>query len=51
MISDQSCLESNSFVMLSPRKRMILSRFAVRLENCFSQTSLKRANTFRLIDS
>ena len=36
---------------LSFRKRIILSWFAVRLENCFSQTSLKRANTFRLIDS
>ena len=37
--------------MLSCRKRVIRSRFAVRLENCFSQTSLKRANTLRLIDS
>lgn len=27
------------------------SRFAVKLENCFSHTSLRRANTFRLIDS
>ena len=38
-------------VMLTCRKRVIRSRFAVRLENCFSQTSLKRANTLRLIDS
>ena len=37
--------------MLSSRKCTILSRFAVRLENCFSQTSLRRANTLRLIDS
>ena len=37
--------------MLSFTKRVILSRFAVRLENCLSQTSLKRARTFRLIDS
>ena len=37
--------------MLSFRKRIILSWFAVRLENCFSQTSLKRANTLRLMDS
>ena len=26
-------------------------RFAVKLENCFSHTSLKRAGTLRLIDS
>ncbi len=37
--------------MLSLRKRVILSRLAVRLEYCFSQTSLKRASTLRLIDS
>ena len=37
--------------MLSSRKCAILSRFAARLENSFSQTSLNRASTFRLIDS
>ena len=26
------------------------SRFAVRLENCFSHTSVKRASTLRLIE-
>lgn len=31
--------------ILSSRKRLILSRFAVRLENCFSHISLKRAST------
>ena len=27
------------------------SRFAVKLENCFSHTSLRRASTLRLMDS
>ena len=33
------------------RKPVMRSRFAVKLENCFSHTSLKRASTLRLIDS
>lgn len=35
----------------SLRYRLMRSRFVPRLENCFSQTSVKRASTLRLICS
>ena len=37
--------------MLSVMNRVIRSLFALRLENCFSHTSLKRARALRLIAS
>lgn len=37
--------------MISSRNRLILSRFAARLENCFSHISLKRASALRWINS
>jgi len=38
-------------VIDSLRYRLMRSRFVPRLENCFSQTSVKRASTLRLICS